>query len=88
LKVRDTVGKVAISLKIMPETPDTNLEKIKAEIAKRVEVKDTKLEPLAFGLKALIVLVIANDVGNEAIEAKIRSVPGIADVTVESVTLI
>lgn len=82
------MGKVAISLKIMPETPETDLEKLKAEIAKKVEIKDSKLVPLAFGLKALIVLVIAGDVGTEAVESKIRGVPGVADVTVESVTLI
>lgn len=64
------------------------MEKIKVEISKKMKVQDARTEPIAFGLKALKVLVITNDVGTEAIEAKIRSIPGVADVTVESVTLI
>lgn len=82
------LGKVAISLKIMPESPEIDLEKVKNEISKTVEIKDSRLEPIAFGLKSLKLLVVAADIGTEAIEAKIRKVPGVADVTVESVTLI
>ena len=82
------MGLVAISLKIMPESPEVDLEKLKANIAKVVEIKDAKLEPVAFGLKALKLLVVAKDVGTEAIEAKIRAIPNVADVTVDSVTLL
>lgn len=82
------MGKVAISLRVMPEGPDTDLNKLKAEIGKTVEIKDAKLEPVAFGLKALKLLVIANDIGTEAIEAKIKKVQGVADVVVESATLL
>lgn len=82
------MGLVAISLKVMPESPDVDMEKLKANIAKVVEIKDAKIEPVAFGLKALKVLVIAKDIGTEAIEAKIRAIPNVADVSVDSVTLL
>ena len=82
------MGKVAVSLKIMPESPETDLEKVKAEIAKKVEVKDAKIEPLAFGLKALKILVIVPDSSMEGIESEIRSVAGISEVEVESSTLL
>jgi len=79
---------VAISLKIMPASTEVNLEKLKASIAKTVEIKDARLEPIAFGLNALKLLVVAKDVGTEAIEEKIRAIDGVADVVVESATLL
>jgi elongation factor 1-beta len=82
------MGNVAISLKIMPESPDTDLEKIKEEIAKKIEIKDSKIEPLAFGLKALKILVVIPDKGSENIENEIRTVSGVSEVEVESSTLV
>ena len=82
------MGKVAVSLKIMPETPDTDLNKIKDEIAGKIELKDSKIEPLAFGLSALKILVVVLDESIEGLESKIREVDGISEVTVESSTLI
>ena len=82
------MGNVAIKLKIMPESPDTNLEKIKEEISKKVEIKDSKIEPIAFGLKALKILVIASDEGTEKIEEEIKNIEGVSEVEVESTTLL
>ncbi|MFQ6020569.1 MAG: elongation factor 1-beta [Candidatus Aenigmatarchaeota archaeon] len=83
------MGDVAITLKIMPDSPETNLENIKEEIAKLVKIQDSKIEPIAFGLKALKILVITPDTGGtEELEAKIKTIDGIAEVEVESVTLV
>jgi len=82
------MGNVAIKLKIMPESPDTDLEKIKEEISKKVEIKDSKIEPIAFGLSALKILIISSDEGTEKIEKEIKDIEGVSDVEVESVTLI
>lgn len=82
------MGMVAISLKVMPASPDVNLDKLKTQIAKSVEIKDARLEPIAFGLKALKLLIVAKDIGTEEIEAKIKNIDGVADVIVESATLL
>ena len=82
------MGDVAISLKIMPESPDTDLEKVKEEISKKIEIKDSKIEPLAFGLKALKILIIVSDKGSGNIENEIKSINGVSEVEVESSTLI
>ncbi len=79
---------VAVTFKIMPESPDTDLEEIKKEISKKMEIKDSKIEPVAFGLKALRILVVVPDKSIENIEKDIKSVNGISDVEVESSTLI
>ncbi len=82
------MGDVAVSLKIMPKSTDTDLEKVKEEIAKKIEIKDSKIEPLAFGLKALKILIIVPDKGIEGIETEIKSINGISEVEVESSTVI
>ena len=82
------MGNVAVTFKIMPESPDTDLEKIKKDISKKIEIKDSKIEPVAFGLKSLRVLVVVPDKSIENIENEIRSVEGISEVEVESSTLL
>lgn len=82
------MGNVAIKLKIMPESSDTNLEKIKEEISKKMEIKDSKIEPIAFGLSTLKILIIAPDEGIEKIENEIKNIEGVSEVEVESTTLI
>jgi elongation factor 1-beta len=82
------MGSVAVTFKIMPDSPDTNLEEIKKEISKKIEIKDSKIEPVAFGLKILRVLVVVPDKSIENIENDLRSVDGVSEVEVESSTLI
>ena len=83
------MGKVAMNIKIMPSSPEVDTEKLSEEIKKDLEVKDLKIEPIAFGLKAVKVLVIVDDSeGSEEIENKIKSIDGVGEVEVESVTLI
>jgi len=52
----------ALKIKIMPVSPETDLEKIKAdakEIIERLEAKlhASEIEPIAFGLNALILTI-------------------------------
>ncbi len=53
------MGIMGIRIKIMPSSPDVNLEKIKQEVKKLVEKRGGKNrqyeeQPIAFGLKAVI----------------------------------
>lgn len=57
------MGSVNIRMKIMPSSPSTNLEKIKENARKTIEKEGGKgsmfsEEPIAFGLKAVIVTFI------------------------------
>ena len=82
------MGNVIIALKIMPESPETDLENIKTEISKKMKIQDSKIEPIAFGLKSLKILVIVTDKETGDIESKIKEVKGISEVETESVTLV
>lgn len=83
------MGNVAIALKVMPSSIEEDLEKIKSSISKKMKIQDAKIEELAFGLKALKILIIAPDSsGTEKIENEIKSIKGVEDVEVEYTTLI
>ena len=82
------MGNVAVELKIMPESIETDIIKIKEEISKKMKIQDSKIEPVAFGLKALKILVIVPDKENEDIESKIKNIKGVSEVETESVTLV
>lgn len=51
---------VILTFKIMPSSPETNLEELTTKVEEKItsyggDVKETKTEPVAFGLKAILV---------------------------------
>lgn len=83
------MGDVAAKIKIMPESIDTDLaelkEKIKSVIPAGADLHgDIVEEPIAFGLKALIVTLIVNDEegGTEPAEEAFAKVSGVENVQV------
>ncbi len=88
------MGNVYMKLKVMPEDIDVDLEKIYEKIKEvapeNVEIKDYKIEPIAFGLKALLVMAVMPDeggIGDELIE-KIQSIEGVESVEVVATELV
>jgi len=82
------MGMVALELKIMPESTEVDLEKIKDEISKKIKIQDSKIEPIAFGLKALKILVVVPDKETGDIEGKIKEIKGVSEVETGSATLL
>jgi elongation factor 1-beta len=83
------MGEVAAKMKVMPETIETDLnelkEKLRAAVPAGVEVYGEIVEePVAFGLKALIVTIIVGDQegGTEAVEEAFANVPGAENVQI------
>ncbi len=83
------MGNVAISIKVMPTSLEVDLNQVKNEISKRMKIQDSRIEPIAFGLKQLKLLIVAPDKGGtEEIEKKIKSIKGVETVDIESVSLV
>jgi elongation factor 1-beta len=83
------MGDVAVTLKVMPDSPEIDLEKLREEISKKVKIQDYNTEEIAFGLKALRILIVKPDTGGtDDIEKQIKEIEGVSDVEVESVTLV
>ena len=82
-----------VTLKIMPESPEVDLEKLKEDVKKHIidfagegETKE-ELEPVAFGLKALkMIFVMDENIGStEELEKSISEIKGIQSVEVVDV---
>jgi elongation factor 1-beta len=84
------MGSVALIIKVMPESPEVDLEKLKEEIRKRVKgLNDMQEEPIGFGLKALKIAVVVNDTGGEsdAVEQEVNDIEGVERAEIVELTL-
>ncbi|WP_440953458.1 elongation factor 1-beta [Methanococcoides sp. FTZ1] len=82
------MGEVAATMKIMPEGVDTDLEdlksKLEAALPEGASIYGSEVEPVAFGLKALKVVVLVGDLegGTESVEEAFAAVSGVESVQV------
>lgn len=78
-----TMGSVVAILRVMPESVDIDLNRLKKDLKKNVTaIQDIREEPIAFGLKALKIAAIVGDDegGTEPLEKAIGSIQGVASV--------
>jgi elongation factor 1-beta len=82
------VAEVAVTLRLMPESAEVDLEKLEAMIRERISVHSISREPIAFGLEALRVVAVVEDAagGTEPLERELSSLPGIGNVQVIGLT--
>ena len=82
------MGIVAVKIKLMPVSPDKNLEKIEKESREVIEMSDGKnpnfeKQPIAFGLNALIVLFAwPEEKELEELEEKLKKIENVKSVQV------
>ena len=80
---------VFVTLKIMPESPETDLEKIKVKASELIanfegKVHKSEEKPVAFGLKALEIMFIMNEAkgSTEKLETQISEMDDVVSVDV------
>ncbi|CAM2951761.1 MULTISPECIES: elongation factor 1-beta [Halobacterium] len=85
------MSKVAAVLKVMPDSPDIDLDGLEADLSESLpdgaEINGTDTEEVAFGLTALLTTVIVPDDsgGTEAVEDAFGAVDDVESVSVEEV---
>lgn len=86
------MAQVVVTLKIMPESPETDLKAVEEKASKLIaefggEVGKVEEEPVAFGLKALkLYFVMDEDIGStETLENNVSEVEGVNSVEVVDV---
>ena len=85
------MGEVLATIKVMPESPEVDLEKMKADIQASIpesaEFHKIEEEPIAFGLVALNVMVIVEDQegGTEEVEANLAKINGANSIEVTGI---
>jgi elongation factor 1-beta len=83
------MARVVITLKIMPDDVDVDLEilfgKIKEVIPEETDVRAHEIVPIAFGLKAIRMNIARDESlgGTDDIEAAITAIEGVSQVEVE-----
>ncbi len=84
------MGSVAVIVRVMPESPEVNLEQLKKKLEQKLPgIHEIREEPIGFGLKALKLVVVVNDSGGEtdAIEKSLNEVAGVERAEIVEVTL-
>jgi len=83
------MAQVIITLKIMPESPDSDLSKIQKEAERlikdfKAEVGKVEEQPVAFGLRALLIYIISDEKNGdtEPLEKRISEIAGVNSVDV------
>ena len=85
------MGKVAAAIKVMPQSPDVDLddlqERLEQSLPEGAKINGFDRDDVAFGLVALIPTVIVPDEagGTEAVEEAFTEVDGVESVSVEDV---
>ena len=85
------MGKVAAGLKVMPKSPEVDLDelqdRLEAALPEGAKINSFDRDDVAFGLVALIPTVIVPDEsgGTEAVEEAFSKVEGVESVSVEDV---
>ncbi len=78
------MGEVSLTMKVMPEGKDVDLDEMKEEIKSQLDPHEIKEEEVAFGLKALIVVkVIPEEEGDpDDVEEKLSNIDNVKNVKV------
>ena len=85
------MGEVLTTMKIMPDSPDIDLESIKSTIESSMpegaRIHEISEEPIAFGLVAVILQFITEDGegGSEAVEEMVQAIDGVASIEITGV---
>ncbi len=85
------MGDVALIIKVMPESPEIDREKIKEQIMKALpRVQEIREEPIGFGLVALQVAVVVPDAEGqtEAVENALNAIDGVERAEIVGSTLL
>ena len=82
------MGSAGIKIKIMPESPDVNLEEIETKAKTIVEEKGGKnrdyiVEEVAFGLKSLTAFFeLSEDIEPSIIEDSLKTIEGVGSIQI------
>ncbi|MBR4447835.1 elongation factor 1-beta [Methanobrevibacter sp.] len=85
------MGEVLTTMKIMPDSPDVDLEAIKSTIESSMpegaKLHEMTEEPIAFGLVAIVLQFITEDGegGSEPVEEMVQAIDGVASFEITGV---
>jgi len=88
------MGNVIMKIRVMPSDVNVNLEEVLEKIKniqfEGVEIRDSAIQPIAFGLKAVVLMVVMPDaegIGDRYVE-EIGKIEGVESVEIEDMELL
>jgi len=84
------MGSVAVIMRVMPESPEVDLEQLKKALKEKLPgIQDMQTESIGFGLKAIKLAAVISDCGGEtdAIEMSLNEIAGVERAEIIEVTL-
>ncbi len=82
------MGQIASTYDLMPESTEVDLNGVIETLGKvipaGVEIKETSIKPVAFGLEKVVVFLVIDDTDEEIggkLEEALQSIPGIGEVS-------
>lgn len=85
------MAEVLVKIKIMPEDADTDIDKLLEKCKKTVvkqggEVGQHEIQPIAFGLNSIILIIIINESkGITNLEEALEAIPEVSTIEVQDV---
>jgi len=83
---------VAVTLKVMPDSLEVDIEALKASVRKALEpaFRSLREQSVAFGLRAILAIAVVDDAsgGSERLEEALAALPGVGSVETVDVTLV
>ncbi len=79
---------VAVTVQLMPESSESDLDKIEATVREKIKVHSIKRKPIAFGIQALEIITLVPDAegGTENLEKTLAAIASVGNVQVTNVT--
>lgn len=72
------MGDILLELKVFP-AEGANTEELKKRIEENISIRGIREEPIAFGLKALVVTIVVPEEGGNAEEEKLKKLEGVGE---------
>ncbi len=86
------MGKVVLIYSIKPESSQTSLNEVAAQVKKLPYFTNLEIKPFMFGMNQILATFMLEDkvqtTGVETIENGINKIPGVGSVTQEAMTLL
>ena len=84
----DNMGSVIVTFKIMPESTDTDLDKIEQELRSIINPQKIERQPIAFGLNSIRIVKLVDEKEGEMdrITKEIQKINGVREVEVVGIT--
>lgn len=76
----------AVLMRVMPNSPEEDLEAIKDEIRQEETLKDMGEKDIAFGLKGVMAsFLLPEEEGSSQLEERLKEIEGVREVEIEEV---